>query len=424
MSTLLLALALAASAAPQTESSKAHDAPAIQRFVIDETRSVVGFDGTSTLHDFEGRCTVIGGELRVDPKSIVDSVGGEFWIPVKDLSTGSGGRDKEMYHALDVKHFSRISFKLESVAQDAAGQLSANGRFTIHGVSRARHFDFSLEPLKSGGWRAQGGIFFNITDHGVTPPSKVVVGMHDKVRVWFDLAYVPAKLERAGARVQAMQLNTLIEPLGGEALTKRSEATLWSMGSQVLLERRHDWILADERSAALLDPRLATGTSMGEVAETSFAESQALVASLRSKLSKLSGKKLEKIGPKLEASIARTMESLAFAPAPGPAQLVRGEGGVLTIELGGQVWASFESLSGDAPFPTALAALEGVPSEVRKALLQLRGLPSRFLMRTAQPTRRTTIRGSLDDPRDVSTPTWVFDPQFFAPKKAAHVDGQ
>ena len=88
------------------------------------------------------------------------------------------------------------------------------------------------------------------------------------------------------------------------------------------------------------------------------------------------------------------------------------------------MWAAFQSLDGDAAFPTALAAMPGVPAEVRKTLLQLRGVPSWFLLRTTQPTRRTTLSGTLKAPKDVSTPSWVFDPQFFAPETLPSVDGQ
>lgn len=243
---------------------------ALQRYEIDAPKSQVGFDGSSTLHDFTGKTRAIGGELRADPLDPARLAGGVVWVEAKTIDTDNGSRDKEMRSVLDVEHHPRIEFRLDDVTGrlvQGRGEFRANGRFTIHGVEKPRTVAFKIEPLApeqggpAGALHVLGEARFKMTDHGLERPGVLFVKVADEVRVWLDLLLVPVKDPLLDALARPVEVVETFTPRGGKAAawTKRGEEVFWRSGATRLWERRlaPDWILDGALGGRRLDPRTA-----------------------------------------------------------------------------------------------------------------------------------------------------------------------
>src|SRR3954466_1711004 len=85
----------------------------LDRFEVDARTSTIGFDGTSTLHDFTGKTHAITGDFRADAGDPARLVGGAVWIEARTLDTGNGSRDSDMRDVLDVSKYPQIVFRID-----------------------------------------------------------------------------------------------------------------------------------------------------------------------------------------------------------------------------------------------------------------------------------------------------------------------
>jgi polyisoprenoid-binding protein YceI len=338
-------------------------APAMQRYQISIAESEVGFDGSSTLHDFTGRSRAVHGELRTALDAVATTSGGSFWFEARTLDTGNSSRDSEMRETLEVDTFPRISFTIDGIrgALGAArSRVQANGRFTIHGIERTRSFPIEVERLAAGRLRVRGELRFDITEHRIEPPRVLFVSMDEEVRVFFDLLLVPLAAETVAAEARAIAQASV--PSG-----------LWlTDDGGLLLEVGSTWVLARGTTARRVD-----------------------VASARFALA-------------------------ATPPSPAAAATVAARDGVLSIACDGRTWVELEGLSGDAPLPRALAAAGSLPAGVRAELERLTGVPARARLVLLEPGfdaderpvwSERVLELAFGPPRPGRTPSWVWQPE-------------
>jgi polyisoprenoid-binding protein YceI len=250
----------------------------IERFEVDARTSTIGFDGTSTLHDFTGKTHAITGDFRADAGDPARLVGGAVWIEARTLDTGNGSRDSDMRDVLDVSKYPQIVFRIDSVegrTLSGTGELTAHGRFTIKGIEKSRVVHFNIEPLATPEGRSghtlhvRGETRFDMSDHGVERPGILIAKVADEVRVWFDLTLVPVPDAGVDASARTLQVEEDFVPSAKDGAARKVSDVeyVWTSGDKRLWARRLApvWIEADKSSLSTIDPATGLAQPMSEV---------------------------------------------------------------------------------------------------------------------------------------------------------------
>lgn len=164
-------------------------------FKLDAKGSKVGFDGSSSLHDFTGATTALKGEVEFRLDAPADAPRAFVEVDARTLDTGNSSRDKDMHHdCLESAKWTTMQFKIESLADlktESATrfQARARGTFTCHGRERKVEAPFKAELSGAAGLRIEGELRIKMSDFGITPPTALggLIKTHDDVRVWFVL---------------------------------------------------------------------------------------------------------------------------------------------------------------------------------------------------------------------------------------------
>jgi len=171
----------------QVPIARAADEPRL--YVVDPSRSRIGFHATSRFMDADGTFERFTGELRVDPANPVSGIG-RVTVWLESLDTGIRLRDNHLRSDdfLDVARHPTATFVSSSASHEGtAGRLS--GELTIRGVTRVVTLSFSLKPAGKT-LRIAGAFSIRREDFGVTYRS-FLNPIGDEVRVSFDLTAVP-----------------------------------------------------------------------------------------------------------------------------------------------------------------------------------------------------------------------------------------
>jgi polyisoprenoid-binding protein YceI len=156
--------------------------------------SRVGFDGTSTLHDFSGTTSDVAGELSVALEHPGEQPAASIRVVAGSLKTGEEGRDEGMYEHLDVEDHPDLRFELAAFEPErvdlAAGAVDglARGRMTIRGVERELELPVKLRLDDAHRLSIEGEVELALPDYEVPIPSKLgLIKMGETVRVWIAL---------------------------------------------------------------------------------------------------------------------------------------------------------------------------------------------------------------------------------------------
>lgn len=387
--------------------------PYVRRYVVDPARSEAGFDGTSTLHDFTGKTKKLGGEVRLDPAHPATTTGGDVWIEAASLDTDNTGRDEEMRKVLETDKFPRIVFSLDGLNGPPAalsGVAQVDGRFSIHGVERRRTFDATFAPVADG-FDLRAEIKAKVTDHGMTPPSFLVVSMGDDVKIWAKPGFKAADATAVPSRVVDIESVATIEPLGGAPLTTTRRERLWTGADAAIWEREAEGTAAAfvDGATRRLDQRRALLGAAGKPVDAAFDDAKKALRDLRARLDALPADKRAATETKLKDALARLEQAASLAPAAGDA-VVAVEGDRTTVKLGDVVWAEFVGLQGDAPFPALVDAVEGLPGAVRAKLAGIKGTPQSATLRTVSSAGARTLRLKFAAAVDAAAPDWFLKP--------------
>lgn len=415
--------------------------PAAERYAVDPARSSVGFEGHSTLHDFEGRSSDLSGELRIDVEHPERLAGGIVTLRATSLDTDNGGRDSNMRDHLEVESFPTIEYHLDrarGTLADGAGHLALSGRFTIHGVTRRHDLEVDVEPLDGGALSVRGRTPLRMTDFGIKPPRVMVVTVEDEVEAWIDITIVPVPTEYIPAEGLDLSVTERVTPVDGAAEEHElAERLFWATRPEpgpegpaatgepkpalTLWEREEEgeWFLAREGGAFRI--RLVEGTCRSAASEcdAAFADAARRRDSLQTRLARMDGGGGHaRIATRVRATLERIAKGLRLAPGDGAAE-VRREGDTVRITLGGKTWATLEGLAGDAPLGAALALLPDLPGAVADALAGIRGVPRRAVLEGALPSGTRELELAFGRPHPASLPAWAFDPGIWTPAEEA-----
>jgi polyisoprenoid-binding protein YceI len=366
--------------------------PAVVRFVIDSSASEVGFDGTSTLHDFTGRTHDVTGEVFADPAHPTEFASGRVECKAESLDTDNDSRDEKMREHLDVVNFPTISFTLANAEGERKGanEVDVAGSFAIHGVQREYHITLTSEVAADGSLHVRGRLPLKLRDHGIVPPAVMLIEVGELVQVWFDLKLDRAKEVEIDARAYRLSVSEHSEPAAGAPSDEQHQETYFASAEGALWERASDGLwLVEDAAAQRRCVELATNTVRARVlsADESFAEARGTMQRLQEKLDKLEGPKRERAERAVAETRAKLEAVLVHAPAAGPLVRTKVDDGEVWT-LGGTTWLELhgrrgEDSSSNGGFAALLGCLEGLPDAVRTELPTLTGVPERCMVRTA-----------------------------------------
>jgi len=165
------------------------------RWVPVAGQSLVSFDAGFPPGDFSGFGRDLTGEFEADASDLGQGVNGHLTVQVNTISTGSDGRDKDMYRALAADRHPTIYFVLQTVetpsfplgvAEHTDILLTVQGRLSIAGVERVKRFSGRVR-MKQGRLWVRGESRFKMSDFGIKPPQYLLFRVKDEVGVGFDL---------------------------------------------------------------------------------------------------------------------------------------------------------------------------------------------------------------------------------------------
>ena len=140
-----------------------------QDFVLVPDESKMTLSGTSTLHDWESVLEEFTLAIHVSNNVLNNIV---FQAPVRSLKSGNKSMDSNTYEALKADAFPNITFKGGDF-RIIGHNVSGRGELTVAGVTKQITMEAGIESWKEGAYVLVGKYTFNMSDHGVKPPTVV-----------------------------------------------------------------------------------------------------------------------------------------------------------------------------------------------------------------------------------------------------------
>lgn len=169
-----------------------------KKYTLNESKSKLTVDGTSTVHDWTINSTVFSGtaffETEGDhPVNITDV---RFTCKTDKILSDNSIMDGKTHKALMADKHPEITFVFNSVksynrTQDNfTGELI--GTLSIAGKSKKITVPFAGNVAPSGTLQIKGAVKFKMTDFGIDPPTAMLGTLKtgDEVKINYDLQYV------------------------------------------------------------------------------------------------------------------------------------------------------------------------------------------------------------------------------------------
>lgn len=167
--------------------------------------SVMKINGTSTIHDWEVECQVIGGTMQLDsnfpldpsqeaPKDLKVTPKVKVVIPVRQLKSGKSLMDTVMHNAMNAEQNPRIEYALLEMTpkgkSDNGLKFGTKGTITCNGVTKTNEFDVVMQKVEANKIKVTGETKCKMTDFNIQPPApKIALGAiktADDVKLTFE----------------------------------------------------------------------------------------------------------------------------------------------------------------------------------------------------------------------------------------------
>lgn len=167
--------------------------------------SMMKIEGTSTIHDWEVECQVIGGRMELDsnfpldpskepPKDLSVKPVVKVIIPVRQLKSGKSVMDTVMHNAMNAEQNPRIEYTLTEMTPkgkaDNGLKFGTKGTITCNGVTKTNEFDVVMEKVEGNKIKVSGTTKCKMTDFNIQPPApKIALGAiktSDDVKLTFE----------------------------------------------------------------------------------------------------------------------------------------------------------------------------------------------------------------------------------------------
>ena len=162
-----------------------------QSLKINPKTSTMIIYGTTNVHDFKSKVTLIKGEVVVNGSKKIQSLNVE--VPVRSIKSGEKGMDNKTYEAFNEGKFPTISFQLvEASSLQITGDdisVTVTGNLTMAGSTRKISFKTTGKNLKPGAYEFKGSIPLKLTDFKMKPPTAMlgVMKVGDAITLKFDI---------------------------------------------------------------------------------------------------------------------------------------------------------------------------------------------------------------------------------------------
>jgi len=147
-----------------------------QSLKINPKTSTMIIYGTTNVHDFKSKVTLIKGEVVVNGSKKIQSLNVE--VPVRSIKSGEKGMDNKTYEAFNEGKFPTISFQLvEASSLQITGDdisVTVTGNLTMAGSTRKISFKTTGKNLKPGAYEFKGSIALKMTDFKMKPPTAML----------------------------------------------------------------------------------------------------------------------------------------------------------------------------------------------------------------------------------------------------------
>jgi polyisoprenoid-binding protein YceI len=182
---------------------------AAQEYAVDRrAANQVVFTSRAATEEFQGVTSRIDGYVLLDGPALGPETGGDdtrfyFEVDLASLDTGIGLRNRHMRdNYLEVARYPFATFAgrlVRSVLDGVASfRVTADGEFTVHGVSRRRQLSCRVEP-STAGYRTRCDFEVLLSDHDIEIPKIMFLKLANEIRLTLDFSVVPATQHQGGA---------------------------------------------------------------------------------------------------------------------------------------------------------------------------------------------------------------------------------
>lgn len=166
------------------------------RYVVDSSRSVVWFEGRSSLHPIRAETNQVTGWLDVAVTSdgnldLSTPPAGGIEVAVGGLSSGNPLYDAEIRRRADARRYPVITAALAALvagaAGGAAGRFTAAGTVTYRGADRPVSGELQFSFPDGASVRIEGSHIFDMRDFGLDPPRILMLKVSPSLEVGMTL---------------------------------------------------------------------------------------------------------------------------------------------------------------------------------------------------------------------------------------------
>ncbi|MDZ7773998.1 MAG: YceI family protein [Balneolaceae bacterium] len=141
----------------------------------------VAFHSSVPLHAFTGTSETLNGRISLADSTV------DFYVDLITLETGIAKRDKDMRQTLETEEhpFAEFYGKLTTpvnLQAEGAQQVSAEGTFTIHGISREITVEGTLNRTPEG-LAVEASWTLNMTDYDIKPPGILFYRVSEEIEI-------------------------------------------------------------------------------------------------------------------------------------------------------------------------------------------------------------------------------------------------
>ncbi|MFZ2640922.1 MAG: YceI family protein [Verrucomicrobiia bacterium] len=172
-----------------TAGARAQEMPTI---LLSTNNCIVAFAVSATWNEIKGQIKELNGWARFNRPSDLNSLRGTLEVDVKNITTGSVGRDdKWRNECLEINRFPRITFTLERVTVTENQSFLVSGLLTIRDVTRSLVLGGQFKE-EAGFYHLIGSGEMKWTDYGVSDSSTFLTKIQPDTKVFLEL-WLPQK---------------------------------------------------------------------------------------------------------------------------------------------------------------------------------------------------------------------------------------
>ena len=160
-----------------------------ERWVLDSDKSLIAYEASHFLHDWEGTNQNVKGVL-IEGDGVFDKIAIAMYV--RDFDSKNSSRDNNALEILEVLQFPKIEFFSDEI-QKTDQQLKFSGSLNFHGIELTQKLNTDYSQ-KQNQLVLKGGFNLTLSDFEVPLPSFMMRKMEDEIILKYELHF--KKLDR------------------------------------------------------------------------------------------------------------------------------------------------------------------------------------------------------------------------------------